>query len=47
MAHSAGVEKSALSVPAELWTETVTRSLAVPPFPLLLVWKLNAASVKP
>jgi len=45
--HSAGVEKSALSVPAESWTEMVTRSFPFPPLPLLLVWKLNAASVNP
>lgn len=37
---SAGVEKSALSLPAESWTETVTRSAPLPPLPKLLVWKL-------
>lgn len=41
--YSGGVAKSALSSPAELWTDTETESLPKPPFPKLLLWKLYAA----
>ena len=34
--------KSALSIPAESWTEIVTRSFPAPPLPKLLFWKLKA-----
>ncbi len=39
--YSAGVAKSALSVPAESCTDTVTRSFPLPPLPKLLFWKLK------
>ena len=44
---SGGVEKSALSTPAESWMETVTRSLPLPPLLKLSFWKLYDVSVKP
>ena len=44
---SGGVEKFALLVPEPSCASTLTGSLAAPPLPLLLVWKLPEASVKP
>jgi hypothetical protein len=36
--YSGGVEKSALSIPAEFCTEMVTLSFPAPPLPKLLFW---------
>ena len=39
--------KSALSIRALSWTDTVIMSFPLPPFPKLLVWKFEDFSVNP